>query len=82
MLQHISSSEEPSAAAGTLGLLIHHALFQQGLLQAAMTALGSIAQGSAAAGGKCLQKSLCRQQVVMLQLLADELEGPASSRYC
>lgn len=77
LLQHISSASEPTAAAGTLGLLIHHVIFQQGLLQAAMTAL-PLQQGSALSNRT--QQPLCGQQIVLLQLLAAELEEPAGSR--
>ena len=77
LLQYISSTSEPTAAAGTLGLLIHHVIFQQGLLQAAMTALAAQQDG---AQRNRMQQPLCVQQVVLLQLLAAELEEPAGSR--
>lgn len=77
LLQYISRASEPTAAAGALGLLIHHVIFQQGLLQAAMTSL-ALQQGTVE--GHRTQQPLCEQQSVLLQLLAAELEEPAGSR--
>lgn len=77
LLDSISRNTEHTAAAGTLGLLIQHVILQQGLLQTAMITLAK-QQGSG--GRDRTQHPLCRQQVVLLQLLAAELEAPAGSR--
>ncbi|KAL3153844.1 hypothetical protein ABBQ32_013419 [Trebouxia sp. C0010 RCD-2024] len=76
LLDSISRNTEHTAAAGTLGLLIQHVILQQGLLQTAMITLAK-QQGSG--GRDRTQHPLCRQQVVLLQLLAAELEAPAGS---
>lgn len=70
LLQYISSSQEPTSVAGTLGLLLHHVVFQQGLLPAAMAALPV----------SRTQQQSCQQQITLLQLLADELENPVDNR--
>lgn len=73
-------SSQPSSAAGVLGLIVHHSIWQQGLLQDAMV---SLASPDDAKSGRCamsMASILCSEQVVLLQLLADELEDPAISR--
>lgn len=77
LLDSISSNTEPTAAAGTLGLLIYHVIFQQGLLRTAITSL-AVQQGDAQSSK--IQQPLCGQQIVLLQLLAAELEEQAGSR--
>ena len=77
LLHHISIASQPTAAAGTLGLLVHHVIFQKGLLQAAMTTL-PLQQGKSQSNR--IQQPLCGQQVLLLQLLTAELEEPGSSR--
>ena len=80
LLLYICSSQEPTAAACTLGLLIHHVIFQQGLLQAAMTALAIQQYSETRHSGDRMRQPPSRQQIVLLQLLADELESPAGNR--
>lgn len=73
-------SSQPSSAAGVLGLIVHHSIWQQGLLQDAVV---SLASPDATVSGRCatsMASTLCMEQVVLLQLLADELEDPAISR--
>ncbi|KAL0023730.1 hypothetical protein WJX79_008961 [Trebouxia sp. C0005] len=79
LLNYIASSSQPSAAAGTLGLIIHHVIWQQSLLQAAMT---SLMRYSSRGPQNCLQVlrlEPCLEHVIMLQLLADELEDPVDA---
>ena len=81
LLAYIGTSTQPSSAAGTLGLIIHHVIWQQGLLQSSMTSLAmhSTALGADTSGHES-QLVPCMEHVVMLQLLADELEDPAATR--
>ena len=80
LLTYIASCSQPSAAAGTLGLIIHHVIWQQNLLQAAMTSL--MHYSSHTGPQKCqqmLRLEPCLEHVIMLQLLADELEDPVTA---
>ncbi len=81
LLAYVSKASDPSAAAGTLGLIIHHVIWQQGLLQPAMTSLTMhiYAVGAATCTDRT-EPAACMEHVVMLQLLADELEDPAAAR--
>ncbi len=80
LLTYIASCSQPSAAAGTLGLIIHHVIWQQNLLQAAMT---SLMLYSTHTGPQNCQQVFrlepCLEHIIMLQLLADELEDPAAA---
>ena len=80
LLTYIASCSQPSAAAGTLGLIIHHVIWQQNLLQAAIT---SLMHYSIHTGPQICQRVLrlepCLEHVIMLQLLADELEDPVAA---
>lgn len=81
LLTYIASCSQPSAAAGTLGLIIHHVIWQQNLLQAAMTSL--MHYSSHTEPPTCqqvLRLEPCLEHVVILQLLADELEDPVAAR--
>lgn len=67
-----------------MGLIAHHVIWQQGLLELALRSLSQL-QIQLSAGpqpeGKQDATALCNEQVILLQLLAGELEEPTGSRY-
>ncbi|DBA95944.1 TPA: hypothetical protein ACH3X1_001465 [Trebouxia sp. C0004] len=77
LLTYTATCPQPSAAAGTLGLIIHHVIWQQNLLQAAMTSL--TLYSSQRTCQQVLRLQPCLEHVVIIQLLADELEDPVAA---
>lgn len=82
LLHHVTQTEEASPAADTLGILVHQIAYQQGHLpdlligmaaeQTTRTSASSVSED----GGLTVSgHAVCVEQVIALQLLADELEN-------
>ena len=81
LLWYVRVAEQSSSMASTLGLIVHHVIWQWVLLGPAMVSLTVLhSQGLGACSGGKVDLAVCKEHVTMLQLLADELEQPTANR--